>query len=69
MGPIFCSDTGPAERLTIDQSVRMALLVVLETTTPAERVALGLHHVLKCPQDALARICERPSPTFCVSPY
>ncbi len=39
MARIFRSDTGPAERLTIDQSMRMALLVVLETMTPVERVA------------------------------
>ena len=45
MGPIFCSDTGPAERLTMDESVCMALLVVSETMTPAERMALVLHDV------------------------
>lgn len=33
------STLSSAERLTVDQSVRMALLVVLGTTTPAERVA------------------------------
>jgi hypothetical protein len=30
----------PADRVTLDESVGMALLVVLESMTPAERVAL-----------------------------
>lgn len=37
--------TDPAERLTIDESVSMALLVIFETMTPAERVAFVLHDV------------------------
>src|SRR5271166_2837259 len=35
----------PADRVTLDESVSMAFLVVLETMTPAERVALILHDV------------------------
>jgi RNA polymerase sigma factor (sigma-70 family) len=35
----------PADRITLDESVSMAFLVVLETMTPAERVALILHDV------------------------
>jgi RNA polymerase sigma-70 factor, ECF subfamily len=35
----------PAERLTLDESVSMALLVVLESLTPAERCAFLLHDV------------------------
>lgn len=42
MARTFRSATGPDERLTIDQSVRMAL--------PAQRVAFVLHYVLKYPQ-------------------
>src|SRR5499425_2825243 len=38
-------DTGadPADRVTLDESVSMAFLVVLESMTPAERVTLILH--------------------------
>jgi RNA polymerase sigma factor (sigma-70 family) len=35
----------PADRVTLDESVSMAFLVVLESVTPAERVALILHDV------------------------
>jgi RNA polymerase sigma-70 factor (ECF subfamily) len=35
----------PAERVTLDESINMAFLVVLEAMTPAERVAFILHDV------------------------
>ncbi len=35
----------PADRITLDESVDLALLVVLESMTPAERVAFVLHDV------------------------
>jgi RNA polymerase sigma factor (sigma-70 family) len=35
----------PADRITLDESVDMALLVVLDAMTPAERVAFLLHDV------------------------
>ncbi len=35
----------PADRVTLDESVSMAMLVVLESITPAERVAFVLHDV------------------------
>nr|WP_216853538.1 RNA polymerase sigma factor SigJ [Phytoactinopolyspora halotolerans] len=37
----------PADRVTLDESVNMAFLVVLETMTPAERVAFILHDVFR----------------------
>lgn len=35
----------PADRVTLDESISMAFLVVLESMTPAERVAFMLHDV------------------------
>src|SRR5690349_9400252 len=35
----------PADRVTLDESVSLAFLVVLESMTPAERVAFVLHDV------------------------
>lgn len=35
----------PADRITLDESITMAFLVVLDSMTPAERVALILHDV------------------------
>ncbi|MFI6818330.1 RNA polymerase sigma factor SigJ [Nonomuraea sp. NPDC050328] len=37
----------PADRVTLDESVSMAFLVVLEEMTPAERVAFVLHDVFR----------------------
>jgi RNA polymerase sigma-70 factor (ECF subfamily) len=39
----------PADRITLDESVSMAFLVVLEALTPAERVAFILHDVFGYP--------------------
>jgi RNA polymerase sigma-70 factor (ECF subfamily) len=38
-------DDDPADRVTLDESVTMALMVVLETLSPAERTAFVLHDV------------------------
>ncbi len=37
----------PADRVTLDESINMAFLVVLEEMTPAERVAFILHDVFR----------------------
>lgn len=37
----------PADRVSMDESISMALLVVLESMTPAERVAFILHDVFR----------------------
>ncbi|MGW3811695.1 RNA polymerase sigma factor SigJ [Micromonospora sp. NPDC005113] len=37
----------PADRVTLDDSITMAFLVVLESMTPAERVAFILHDVFR----------------------
>src|SRR6202041_702653 len=39
------SGTDPADRVTLDESVSMALLVVLERLSPAERTSFLLHDV------------------------
>jgi RNA polymerase sigma-70 factor (ECF subfamily) len=52
----------PLDRVTLDESVSTALLVVLESMTPAERVAFILHDVFGYPFDEIAAIVGR-SPT------
>jgi RNA polymerase sigma factor (sigma-70 family) len=54
--------TDPADRLTTDESVSMALMVVLETMTPAERVAFVLHDVFGYPFDEIGEIVGRSAP-------
>ena len=54
----------PADRVTLDESVSMAFLVVLETMTPAERVALILHDVFGYPFAEVAQVTGR-TPAAC----
>ncbi len=54
----------PADRVTLDESVSMAFLVVLESMTPAERVALILHDVFGYPFAEVAEITGR-TPAAC----
>ena len=55
------SSVDPADRVTLDDDVRLALLVVLECLTPAERVAYVLHDVFQLPFDVIAQTVGRPS--------
>jgi len=54
----------PADRVTLDESVNMAFLVVLESMTPAERVAFILHDVFRYSFAEVAEIVGR-SPAAC----
>ncbi|NES28579.1 sigma-70 family RNA polymerase sigma factor [Micromonospora terminaliae] len=54
----------PADQIVLDESVSMALLVVLESTTPAERVAFVLHEVFRYPFAEIADVLGR-SPAAC----
>jgi RNA polymerase sigma-70 factor (ECF subfamily) len=54
----------PADRVTLDESVNMAFLVVLESMTPAERVAFILHDVFGYPFAEVAQITGR-TPAAC----
>jgi RNA polymerase sigma-70 factor (ECF subfamily) len=60
-GPAFAD---PAERVTLDDSVRAALLVVLDRLTPAERVAFVLHDVFGLPFEVIAESVGR-TPVAC----
>ena len=54
----------PADRVTLDESVGMAFLVVLESMTPAERVAFILHDVFRFPFADVAEVVGR-TPAAC----
>src|SRR6516162_1918898 len=49
----------PADRVTLDESVSMAFLVVLDSMTPGERVAFILHDVFGYPFADVAEIVGR----------
>ncbi|PSJ30327.1 RNA polymerase subunit sigma-24 [Streptosporangium nondiastaticum] len=54
----------PADQIILDESVGMAFLVVLETMTPAERVAFVLHEVFRYPYAEIAGVLGR-TPAAC----
>ena len=59
--PILTIDEtpNPEQEALIADSVRLALLIVLETFTPAERLAFVLHDMFAVPFDEIASIIER----------
>ncbi|AEA23391.1 RNA polymerase sigma factor SigJ [Pseudonocardia benzenivorans] len=54
----------PASQVTLDESVTMAFLVVLDAMTPAERVAFVLHDVFRYPFAEVAEVVGR-TPAAC----
>src|SRR5262245_60157670 len=54
----------PADRVTLDDEVQLALAVVLDRLTPAERTSYVLHEVFGYPFDAVAEIVGR-TPSAC----
>ena len=63
-GPQGGPGADPADRVTLDESVSMAFLVVLDSMTPAERVAFVLHDVFRYSFAEVAEITGR-SPAAC----
>jgi ketosteroid isomerase-like protein len=54
----------PADRVTLDESVNMAFLLMLESMTPAERVAFVLHDVFRYSFAEVAEVAGR-TPAAC----
>jgi RNA polymerase sigma-70 factor (ECF subfamily) len=57
--PVVTIDDGPEEQALLADSVGLALLVVLETLTPAERLAFVLHDMFAVSFGEIAEILER----------
>jgi RNA polymerase sigma-70 factor (ECF subfamily) len=53
----------PLDRVTLDDEVRLALLVMLQRLSPAERVVFVLHDVFQMPFDTIAQTVGRPAPS------
>jgi RNA polymerase sigma-70 factor (ECF subfamily) len=64
--PLIRSDemSDPADIVTMDESVRMALLIILERMSPAERVVFVLHDVFDFPFEKVAPMVKK-SPAAC----
>lgn len=58
------TDGDPLERVTLDESMSMAMLVVLETLSPAERTSFVLHDVFGLPFTEVGAVVGR-SPASC----
>jgi RNA polymerase sigma-70 factor (ECF subfamily) len=56
--PVVSVEDGPEEQALLADSVGAALLVVLETLTPAERLAFVLHDMFAIPFSEIAGILE-----------
>jgi RNA polymerase sigma-70 factor (ECF subfamily) len=54
------TELDPADRITLDDEVRTALLEVLRRLSPGERVAFVLHDVFQMPFDEIAAAVGRP---------
>ena len=54
--------TSPEEEVLLADSVGLALYVVMDALTPAERVSFVLHDVFEIPFDAIAAILGRSTP-------
>ncbi|MFI1420871.1 RNA polymerase sigma factor SigJ [Streptomyces sp. NPDC020731] len=63
-GPDPAVPPDPADQIVLDESVAMAFLVVLESMTPAERVAFVLHDVFRYPFAEIADVLGR-TPAAC----
>jgi RNA polymerase sigma-70 factor (ECF subfamily) len=53
----------PADRVTLDEEVSEAMLILLQRLSPAERVSFVLHDVFQLPFDQVAEILGKPSAT------
>ena len=57
--PVVTIDNDPADRVTLDESVSFALLVMLETLSPAERTSWVLHDLFQIGFPEVAQIVGR----------
>lgn len=56
------TESDPEHEALLADSIGLALLVVLDTLTPAERVAFVLHDIFAIPFDQIAPVVDRSTP-------
>lgn len=59
VAPASADLTDPLERVALDDSVSTALLVVLESMTPLERIAFVLHEIFAVPFTEVGEVLDR----------
>jgi len=60
--PVISFEADPEQAALLGDAVGLALLVVLDTLNPAERVAFVLHDMFGMPFDEIARLLETSAP-------
>jgi RNA polymerase sigma factor (sigma-70 family) len=60
--PADPTESDPEHQALLADSIGLALMVVLDTLTPAERVAFVLHDIFAIPFDQIAPIVDRSTP-------
>ena len=60
--PVISFEVDPEQAALLGDAVGLALLVVLDTLNPAERVAFVLHDMFAMPFDEIARLLETSAP-------
>lgn len=60
-GAVLAAGVDPADRVTLDDTVRLALQVMLQRLSPAERTAFVLHDVFQLSFDDISGIVGRSS--------
>ncbi|OBB17761.1 RNA polymerase subunit sigma [Mycobacteriaceae bacterium 1482268.1] len=60
VGSLPSEEPDPADRVTLDDEVRQAMLEVLRRLSPGERVSFVLHDVFGLPFDEIAEMVGRP---------
>jgi RNA polymerase sigma-70 factor (ECF subfamily) len=60
--PVVTIENGPEDEAVLADSVGLALLVVLDTLAPAERLAFVLHDMFGMPFEEIAPIVDRSEP-------
>jgi len=58
-GSVAALELGPEDRVTLDESVSMAMLVLLESLSPAQRTAFILRDVMGLPYGEVAHVVGR----------
>jgi RNA polymerase sigma factor (sigma-70 family) len=61
--PVVSSEADPEQAALLGDAVGLALLVVLDTLNPAERVAFVLHDMFAVPFDDIAGLLETSAPS------
>lgn len=61
--PLIVDPAHPESELELDQSISMALMVVLERLTPAERASFILHDLFHFPFEEVSILLEKPNGT------